>query len=100
MSLVRHVPEASRFELWKDDELAGYVDYVRRGDVWELPHTRIFDHFGGRGLGHVLVVETLEQIAATGGSVRPTCPFIPQVMVGRPDLVALVPAGERPRYGL
>ena len=100
MSVVRHVPEASRFELWEDDELAGYVDYDRRGDVWELPHTRIFDRFGGRGLGHTLVLETLEQIATAGGSVIPSCPFIPQVMAGHPELVALVPADKRRRYRL
>ncbi len=100
MSQVRHHPEASRFELWEGDELAGYVDYERHGDVWELPHTRIFDRFGGRGLGHELVVETLEQIATAGGSVIPSCPFIPKVMIGRPDLVALVPSAKRARYGL
>ena len=100
MSDVRHVPEASRFELWEGEELAGYVDYARRGDVWELPHTRVFDRFGGRGLGHALVVETLEQIATAGGAVIPSCPFIPQVMAGHPDLIALVPGDKRSRYGL
>ncbi|WP_208006799.1 GNAT family N-acetyltransferase [Aeromicrobium phragmitis] len=90
---------ASRFEIHVDDELAGFADYERRGDVWEIPYTRVFDHFGGRGLGHELVVATLTSIAEQGGQVLPTCPFVPRVIADHPEFIDLVPEDRRARYG-
>ncbi|RQN02799.1 N-acetyltransferase [Aeromicrobium camelliae] len=96
---VQQNEAASRFEIHVDGELAGFADYDRRGDVWEIPYTRVFDRFGGRGLGHELVVATLSSIAAQGGQVLPTCPFVPLVIAEHPEYVALVPEERRARYG-
>lgn len=97
---VQHNEAASRFEIHVDGELAGFADYERRGDVWEIPYTRIFDRFGGRGLGHELVVATLSSIAEQGGRVIPTCPFVPRVIADHREYVDLVPEERRARYGL
>lgn len=93
-------PEKSRFEAYLGDELAGYVKYRHKRDLWVLPSTRVFDQFGGRGVGGRLVVGTLTQIRERGGSVDPVCPFIPRVISDNPDFRDLVPAELRPRYGL
>lgn len=100
MNNVTDNHDAGRFELHVDGELAGYVNYQREGDRWSLPHTRILDRFGGRGLGHELVVGTLNQIAGAGGEVLPLCPFIPRVMNEHPEFIALVPAERRAEFGL
>ncbi|EFQ83521.1 hypothetical protein HMPREF0063_11183 [Aeromicrobium marinum DSM 15272] len=98
--IVTDRPADRRFELHVDGVLAGYVDYRVSGSEYALPHTRVLDQFGGRGLGTVLVVGALEQIAEQGGQVLPYCSFVPWVMRDRPDLAALVPEARRAEFGL
>ena len=45
---VQDHPEASRFEITVDGELAGWVDYRVDGDVYALPHTRVLPAFEGQ----------------------------------------------------
>jgi len=90
----------SRFEITVDGDLAGYVDYRLDGDEYDLPHTRVFPQFGGRGIGGQLIAGALTEIAARGGSVLPTCPFVPKVIRDHPDFLALVPADRRAEFDL
>ena len=76
------------------------MEYSREGDTWVLHHTEIFDAFGGRGLGSVLVHSALDQIATHGGHVIPACPFVPRVIEKNPEFLDLVPIGARKLYGL
>lgn len=99
-TVVQDVPSASRFEITVDDELAGWLDYRRDGDVYELPHTRVLPAFGGRGVGTALVLGALEQIADRGGQVLPFCPFVPPVVRDHPELIALVPQDQRDMFGV
>lgn len=97
---VQDNPADSRFEIWVDDELAGYVDYRRHGDEYALPHTRILPEFGGRGLGGQLVSGALTEIAERGGTVLPFCPFVPKVIRDHPEYLDLVPVDQRATFGL
>ena len=90
----------SRFEITIDGRLAGFVDYRRDGDEYALPHTRVYPEFGGRGVGSQLIVGTLQEIAARGGTVLPYCPFVPKVILDNPEFLDLVPAGQRATFGL
>jgi predicted GNAT family acetyltransferase len=93
-------PDASRFEITVDGDLAGFVDYRKDGDEYALPHTRIFTEFEGRGLGGQLVSGALAEIARRGGTVLPYCPFVPKVIRDNPDYLALVPEDQRAAFGL
>lgn len=92
--------EKNRFEIWVDGEHAGLIDYTREDAVYAMPHTEIFDAFGGRGAGTALVVDALGKVRDEGAQVLPYCPFIQDVMAEHPDLAELVPESERARFGL
>lgn len=96
---VQDNPDASRFEIEVDGELAGFVDYRRDGDTYALPHTKVLPQFEGRGIGSQLVVGALEQIKERGGSVLPYCPFVPKVIRDHPELADLVPEDQRAMFG-
>lgn len=89
-----------RYELRVDGELAGFIDYREDGTVRDLHHTEIFDRFGGKGLGKVLVAGALDLARAGGYEVVPGCPFIQTYLHRNPDAVELVPADRRAQYGL
>lgn len=97
---IQDVPEASRFEIRIDDDLAGWVDYREHDGEYALPHTRVLPQFGGRGVGSALVVGSLRAIGERGGRVLPYCPFVPKVMRDHPELIDLVPADRRAEFGL
>ncbi len=82
---VRDRPELSRYELFVDDELVGFADYRRRGDVVEIPHTEIDPPRRGRGLGAELVRGSLACIRADGASVVPSCPFVADYLAAHPE---------------
>ncbi len=93
-------PDASRFEITVDGALAGWVDYREHEGEYALPHTRVLDQFGGRGIGSELVVGALRAIGERGGTVLPYCPFIPKVISDHPEFVELVPEDQRAQFGL
>lgn len=98
---VVDAPERSRFEVLVDGSLAGFTEYRDRGNgVLAFPHTEIDDAYGGRGLGGTLVGQALATVQQRGQQVLPFCPFVLRYLQRHPDLVELVPAAERARFGL
>jgi uncharacterized protein len=73
---VRNNPAEYRYEVWVDDELAGYTQYaLLRGRIAFL-HTEIYESYEGMGLGTRLARGALEDARARGVVVEPYCPFI------------------------
>ncbi len=69
--------EASRYEIWVGDTLAGFTEFVEKSGRRVLfPHTEIDSAFGGQGLGGHLVGDALADIAQRGGIIVPICPFV------------------------
>lgn len=67
----------SRFEAHGGGQLLGYIDYEIKGDVMDLPHTKVFPEFEAQGIGSKLVEQSLDMIREQGEyKVTPTCPFI------------------------
>jgi hypothetical protein len=94
-------PEASRFEVLVDGEVAGYAEYRRTSSSISFTHTVVEPAFEGRGLGSVLARGALDAARAAGAQVLPYCPFI-RAYVRRHagEYLDLVPAGRRARFGL
>ena len=68
---------AHRFEARDaDGTVVGFSAYRRDGDVVVITHTEVDDSQEGRGVGSVLVRGALDDIRATGRTVRPLCPFV------------------------
>lgn len=93
-------PAESRFEIFDDDELAGFADYHRSGDRLTVVHTEIDERFGGRGLGSTLVEATLTAAREQGLRVLPVCPFVRSWIARHPDYKSLVPEEQHTRFGL
>lgn len=89
-----------RFEVQVDDELAGFIDYSLEGDTFVLPHTEVFDKFGGAGIGSTLATGALDIISAEGAQVLPYCPFVAKVIGDHSKYLGLVPEAARARFAL
>lgn len=97
---LRENTAESRFEILVDGQLAGISDYRLSGDRLTIVHTEVDEAYSGQGLARRLVLHVLERARQRGQAVLPSCPYARKVIAGDPDLVALVPAGQRKRFGL
>ncbi|MFE2428888.1 GNAT family N-acetyltransferase [Streptomyces sp. NPDC059373] len=93
-------PDRSRFEIFDDNELAGFAEYHRYQDEIAFIHTEIDPRFGGRGLGGALARAALDSARDQGLAVLPYCPFIRGWISKHPDYTELVPQDQRHRFGL
>ncbi|TCK00146.1 GNAT family N-acetyltransferase [Nocardia alba] len=73
--VVRNV-EQNRYDVFLDDELAGFAEYIERDNDTDFIHTEIDDAFGGKGLGGVLARQAVEDVIARGRTITAHCPFI------------------------
>ncbi len=78
-------PAKERFEIYRDDTLAGFVLYEREPDRITFIHTEIDPSFNGQGLGTELVSQVLAVVRQEGLSVVPMCPFVRQYMQRHPS---------------
>lgn len=97
---VRDVPDAQRFEILLDGELAGFAVYTRRPGLIDFLHTEVDPRFEGHGVGSTLIREALERARDEGSQVLPHCPFVRAYLTRHPDLVELVPEHRRAQFGL
>lgn len=93
-------PEAGRYEVEVDGTSVGYADREVRDGVMVLPHTVVEPAFRGRGLAALLIRRALDDARAQGLSVAPVCTYVSAFVRENPDDLDLVPAADRPRYGL
>jgi uncharacterized protein len=93
-------PEADRFEILVEDQVAGFAEYRRTNGVVAFTHTVIEPAFEGRGLGSVLARGALDATREAGAPVLPYCPFIRGYIQRHPAYLDLVPADRRAEFEL
>jgi len=93
-------PEASRYEVHADGELAGFTAYHAQLGRIAFTHTEIDERMEGHGLGSKLVASALDGARERGLAVLPYCPFVRGYLTRHPEYVELVPEDERARFGL
>ncbi len=99
-SVVRN-EELSRFEIYLDNELAGFAEFRMRGNTIVFPHTEIDPKFGGKGLGSALIQYALDDAAMKKLLVAPYCPFVSKYIAKNPDkYLFLVPEADRAKFNL
>ena len=93
-------PDAERYEVFADGELAGFVTYRRHPGRISFIHTEVDDAFEGHGVGSALVSKVLDEAREQGLDVLPHCPFVRGYIGKHPEYLDLVPESERERFGL
>ena len=86
---VVDVPERQRYEIWRDDRLAGFAAYQKAQRLIVFTHTEVDREFEGQGLGGILVRGALDDVRRQGVPVLPLCPFVQQWMARHPDYADL-----------
>src|SRR3954464_4642228 len=93
-------PDAGRFEVLVEDQVAGFAEYRRTDGAVAFTHTVIDPAFEGRGLGSVLAPGALDAARAAGAPVLPFCPFIRGYIQRHPAYLDLVPDDRRTEFEL
>jgi predicted GNAT family acetyltransferase len=99
-TMVADNPEAGRYEIRVDGELAGAAQYELKDSTISFTHTEIDDRFEGRGLGSQLARESLDDARRRGLRVLPYCPFIRDFISKHDEYRNLVPENVRSSFSL
>ena len=98
---VLYNKDLSRFEIYSDEELAGFADVKITDAKMVFPHTEIDPKFGGKGLGSTLIEYALDDAAAKKLMVAPYCPFVSKFISKNPEkYLYLVPEADRAKFNL
>jgi uncharacterized protein len=88
---VRENPEKQRFEVFVDDELAGFADYSKTDDEMVFPHVEVDPRFRGNGVAAQLVRFALDNVREDGTRrVVPMCPYVQTFLRRYPEYQDLV----------
>lgn len=68
--------EASRYEIFSGDVLAGFAEYQLRPGEILFTHTEVDPAFQGKGLASILAAHALTNAAESGDTIVPYCPYI------------------------
>lgn len=83
--IISDNPGASRYEADIEGRAAGFAEYRRFGGTVVMPHTEVFDDFGGQGVGTTLVRYALDDLRERGLRVVPACPFVASFIDEHPE---------------
>lgn len=73
---ITHNTAESRFEIYLDDELAGFAEYSESPGVREFHHTLTYPQFRGHGVAAQVVEYALDSSKADGFEIVPTCWYV------------------------
>lgn len=93
-------PDARRYEIRVDGELAGFAQYKAKPGQIAFTHTEVDDRFEGRGLGGKLVAFALGDARERGLAALPFCPFVKGYIQRHREYVDLVPEDRRTEFDL
>ncbi|CAN5502017.1 GNAT family N-acetyltransferase [soil metagenome] len=75
---------------YEDGTVVGFAAYRRDGDVVVCTHTEVDDAQEGKGVGSRLVRGALDDVRASGLTIRPLCPFVKAYVDRHPEYADLV----------
>ena len=86
-----HEPDASRYALYIDGELAALADYVVQGDIVSFNHTFTQPSRRGQGLAGRVVAFAMDDVEATSTrAVSPDCWYVGNWFAKHPDRANLL----------
>ncbi len=90
----------SRFELYRDGVMAGYVQYELRGGQVLLLHAVVDPRFRHTGLEPALMRAVFLDAHRRRLAVLPCCPEAQEFLADHPQFLSLIPARQRRRFRL
>lgn len=90
----------SRFELYRNGDMVGYVQYTMRGGDVYLLHAVIDPRFRRLGLERVLMRAVFLDAHRRRLAVLPFCPEGQDFLNEHPQFLSLIPSGQRRRFTL
>lgn len=93
-------PQAHRFELRMNGEVAAFSEYNLLKDAVMLTHTEVLPQFEGQGLGSKLAKSVLAEVRQRGLHVIPVCTFMAGNIRKHPEYLDLVTPEQRLAYKL
>ncbi|WP_051441537.1 GNAT family N-acetyltransferase [Arthrobacter sp. H14] len=100
MAIVQNDRAASRFKIYVDGSVAGYIRYEMHGrDIWFL-NTELNRGFQGRGLDRILIRAALAEVHRRRLAVLPFCPLLRTIMATHNQYLQLIPQTQRARFKL
>jgi predicted GNAT family acetyltransferase len=97
---INAAPKKHRYEIFVDDERAGFTQYRPAPGEITFVHTEISEQFGGQGLAGELIRYALADVREQGLAVLPECPFVRGFIAKHEEFLDLVPAGKRAQFDL
>jgi len=79
-----------RFDVFVDDDPAGFAAYRAEPGRIVFTHTEVDDRFEGQGVGGKLAAAALDDVRSRGLRVVPQCPFIRAYIERHPAYADLV----------
>lgn len=73
---IEHNELKSRYDLFLDDELAGYAEYAEHAGVRDFNHTLTLPQYRGHGVAAQVVGFALEDTRNAGFKVRASCWYV------------------------
>lgn len=87
---VRDNPQRDRYEVFVDDESAGFTAYRLSAGGITFLHTEVADRFEGHGVGSAFARGLLDDARRRGLRVTPLCPFVADYIRRHPENLGLV----------
>jgi len=85
-----HDDAGQRYNLYVDGQYAAYAEAWRSGRVADMSHTETFPAFRGQGLAAKVVRFALDDLAAKGVKVSPSCWFVAEFIAANPEYQPLI----------
>ncbi|TFC01694.1 N-acetyltransferase [Cryobacterium adonitolivorans] len=90
-TVLVHEPDASRYALYIDGELAALADYVVQGDMVSFNHTFTDPRRRGQGLAGRVVEFAMDDVEATSArAVSPDCWYVAKWFGKHPERTNLL----------
>ncbi len=87
---IVHNTDLERFEIYVDEEVGAYSDYVDIGDKRNFDHTITKELYEGKGLASAVIAFALSQTRAEGLKVVTSCSFVLSYIDNHPEYNDLV----------
>lgn len=98
---TRDSPSEHRYEIYDENELAGFSSYRLAGPEIAFTHTEVLPAFARRNLAKQLVGQALDDARRRGLRVLPFCPYVRRFIERHAEqYLDLVPENQRERFGL